>query len=100
MLKGVKDTLARFTKSAKKSDDFSAELLPVVEQIAEGMADQAEQQASTNKDVADLKKQFSKFETEQKALQDKFKTIDTTDAGKHTIRPKASGGGDAQLTDC
>lgn len=101
ILKGIKDKLSTFSRRAKKTDDFSQEVIEVVGELADGVTSLDKQQADTDKSLGDLQTKFTALEKEHKALQDKFNTIDTTDASKFTRRPQTPGGDPTKaLTDC
>lgn len=101
-VKGFSDSFKKkFAGFTKKTDDTVSELLDAVEEMGSAMGELAQRHAADSKALVDLQKKFSSLQAAHDALQAKFDTIDTTDAGKHTQRPPATGG-DAKLqkTDC
>lgn len=100
-LKSMKDAIGKFTGRFKKQDGDLGELVGAVGEMAEAFGTLADQHAADSLALAKLSKDFATLQTEHKALQDKFNTIDTTDAGKHAQRPPATGTDPkAQATDC
>lgn len=100
-LKGIKDTLAKFSGKSQRSDDTTGQILEVVTDMADGMGQLNEQHSANAKALSTLQQSFATLQTEHKDLKAKFDTIDTSDAGKHSQRPPATGNnGKAALTDC
>lgn len=98
VLNGIKEKLAKFTG---RTDDNTGKVLEVVNEMADGMGQLSEKHSATAAGLDKLQKDFATLQTEQKALQGKFDTIDTTDASKHSIRPPATGNnGTTVQTDC
>lgn len=98
ILTGIKDKLAKFTG---RTDDTTGKVLEVVNELADGMGQLSEKHSATATGLATLEKGFATLQTEHKALQDKFDTIDTTDASQHSMRPLATGNnGTTVQTDC
>lgn len=91
----------KFASFTRKSNDTVSDLLGVVEQMGSVLADVAEQQDAGAGALVELQQRFATLQTEHQALQAKFETIDTTDAGRHAQRPAATGGNPRlQATDC
>lgn len=100
-VKGISDAFKKkIAGFSKKTDDTVGELLGVVQEMGDAMADLATRYGDDAKSLADLKKKFGVLETGHAALEAKFKTIDTTDANLHTQRPPATGSKASQQTDC
>jgi len=100
-VKGFGDAFKKkFAGLSKKTDDTVTELLGVVQEMGDAMGELAERAGGDSKSLADLQKKFGALETSHEALEAKFKTIDTTDASKHTQRPTATGSKTTQQTDC
>lgn len=101
LLKGLCDTVSKFSARFKRSDSDVAELAGHVQSLADGtneLADafNAEKKAHT-KTQADL----AELRTEFNAIKAKVNAIDTTDAGTFKQRPPATGGdAKAILSDC
>ena len=100
-LKAMKDAIGKFTGRFKKQDGDLGELISAVGEMAESFGTLADQHAADSQALAKLSKDFATLQTQHTALQAKFDTIDTTDAGKHTQRPPATGHDPKlQKTDC
>lgn len=100
-LKVMKDAIGKFTGRFKKQDGDLGELISAVGEMAESFGALADQQATDSQTLAKLSKEFAELQTQHTALQAKFDTIDTTDAGKHAQRPPATGNDPKlQKTDC
>lgn len=100
-LKAMKDAIGKFTGRFKKQDGDLGELIDAVGEMAESFGTLADQHAADSKALTKLSKDFTTLQTAHADLQKKFETIDTTDAGKHSQRPAATGADPkAQKTDC
>ncbi|WP_256330110.1 GPO family capsid scaffolding protein [Variovorax sp. YR216] len=101
-IRGIGESLKKkFSGFTRKTNDTVSELIGVVEQMGSALTDVAEQQHAGAGALSALQKQFTQLQDEHRALQAKFETIDTTDAGKHAQRPVATGGNPKlQATDC
>ena len=99
--KAMKEAIGKFTGRFKRQDGDIGELLEAVGGIAEGFGTLADQQVADAKALAKLSKDFATLKTSHAALQQKFETIDTTDAAQHAHRPAATGNDPkSQKTDC
>jgi hypothetical protein len=101
-LKAWRDSLnKRFSRQSRSHDATATELMSAIDDLGDVVQTSAEQHAKTTKALADLQKSFTTLQADHKALQAKFDTIDTTDAGKFAKRPAATGGGaKSGATDC
>lgn len=100
-LQSVRDAIAKFTGRFKKQDSDVGELVEAVGELAEAFGTLADQHGANSKATARLSKDFATLQTAHTALQQKFETIDTTDAAQHAHRPAATGGNPKlQTTDC
>lgn len=100
-LKAMKETIGKFTGRFKKQDGELGELIGAVGEMAESFGTLADQHAADSQTLAKLSKDFATLQGQHTALQAKFDTIDTTDAGKHAQRPPATGNDPKlQKTDC
>lgn len=99
--KAMKEALGKFTGRFKRQDGDIGELLEAIGGLAETFGTLAAQQTADTKALAKLTKDFATLQTAHDALQQKFATIDTTDAAQHAHRPPATGNDPkAQKTDC
>lgn len=100
-LKAMKDAIGKFTGRFKRQDGELGELVEAVGDMAQSFGALADQHAADGKTLAKLSKDFHTLQGAHEALQQKFETIDTTDAGRHAQRPAATGGDSKlQKTDC
>ncbi|OAK55092.1 hypothetical protein A3K87_04490 [Variovorax paradoxus] len=101
-VKGWRESFSKkFASQSKRHDATTGELMGAIEEIGESLQTVVERHSTDAKALGDLQKRFNTLDSEHKALKAKFETIDTTDAGKHSQRPPATGGDTAiQKTDC
>jgi hypothetical protein len=101
-VKGWRESFSKkFASQSKRHDAAAGELMGAIEEMGDALQAVVEEHGAGAKALRDLQKRFSTLEGEHNALKTKFDTIDTTDAGKHSQRPPATGGGaSVQKTDC
>ncbi len=101
-LKAMRETIGRFTGRFKKNDGELGEVMEAVGNMADAFGTLADQRTTDAGAIAKLTKDFNTLQTAHTELQKKFDLIDTTEAGKHSQRPPATGGNgkQQQLTDC
>ncbi|SOD27677.1 Phage capsid scaffolding protein (GPO) serine peptidase [Variovorax sp. YR752] len=101
-VKSWRDSFSKkFTTQSKRQDATTAELMGAIDEIGDTLQEVVELSSTGGKELTALQKRFNTLETEHRALKTKFDTIDTTDAGKHSRRPPATGGNpQVQKTDC
>lgn len=97
----LKARVETFTKRFRRTDANSEEVIALMGDITEVVEEIADQQKAADKRFSKMEKDLLDLSKANQALQDKFKTIDTTDGSRFSSRPPATGANpNAVLTDC
>lgn len=97
----LKKKVETFSKRFRRAESADQDVVALLGEITEVVEDLADEQQGADKRFSKLEKELQALSKASKELQEKFKTIDTTDGSRFTSRPPATGGDPkAVLTDC